>query len=421
MMKSSKRKEPGESEIGASRESAARQSPGGSWRENTITAKSLRTEKFAPVNFILPELMPEGVTLIVSKPKQGKSWMVLDLCIATTMNRFTLGYLKPAQGDALFLALEDSKRRLQSRLGKLLPSFTGEWPERLTLTTKWSRLHEGGADALREWCKSVERPTLIGIDTLALIRPPGRSSQLAYQADYEALTLLHELTGEFPGLGIGLVHHNRKLEAEDVFDTVSGTQGLVGAADTIWIIKRNPNGTTLHIRGRDVEETEKAIEFNKTTCRWTILGPAAEIHRSNERGRVLTALVEAGESLSVNEIMAAAQLRTRNAADLLLGKMARDGELTRVSRGRYSIPKGAGQIGQTERSNKQHADSVKQTADLSNLSDLSDLSDLSVSHDPPKPDGVNGGVTAASNCKLWADLDIPPFLRRHKFNDGDGQ
>jgi hypothetical protein len=242
----------------------ARIAPAGeNWREHTITAKTLRAQKFAPVNFIVPDLIPEGVTLVVSKPKLGKSWLVLDLCIAATMNRYTLGTIRPAQGDVLYLALEDSNRRLQRRLDKLLPLFNGEWPARLTLATKWKRLHEGGADALRDWCRSVERPTLIAIDTLALIRPPARSSQQAYQSDYEAMTFLHDLTREFPGLGIIVVHHDRKMEAADVFDTVSGTQGLIGAADTICVIKRSASGTTLHVRGRDVEESEKAIEFDK--------------------------------------------------------------------------------------------------------------------------------------------------------------
>jgi hypothetical protein len=71
---------------------------------------------------------------------------VLDACIAATANRFTLGEIKPEQGDVLYLALEDSKRRLQRRVTKLLPTFSGKWPESLTITTRWRRLHEGGLD-----------------------------------------------------------------------------------------------------------------------------------------------------------------------------------------------------------------------------------------------------------------------------------
>jgi AAA domain len=304
----------------------------------------------------------------------------------------------------LYLALEDSERRLQRRLRKLLPAFNAEWPEKLELATKWKRLHEGGADALRGWCRSREKPTLIAIDTLALIRPPPKSSQQAYQADYDAMTFLRELATEIPGLGIVIVHHDRKMEAVDVFDTVSGTQGLIGAADTICIIKRNATGTTLHVRGRDVEESEKAIEFDRSTCRWTILGPAAEVHRSNERGRVIAALQAAGEPLCVSEIMASAQLRNRNAADLLLSKMARDGEVARVHRGSYSIPAETRQIGQTERFGTQAAEITAGSANLSNLSDLSGLSTQDEFH------------ACSASKDPWKDLDIPQALRRWKLD-----
>jgi RecA-family ATPase len=71
---------------------------------------------FQPLKFILPGLVPEGATLLVARPKFGKSWLVLDIAIAIAAGRFTLGQLKPVQGDVLYLALEDGPRRLQRRL-----------------------------------------------------------------------------------------------------------------------------------------------------------------------------------------------------------------------------------------------------------------------------------------------------------------
>jgi hypothetical protein len=75
------------------------------------------------------------------------------------------------------------------------------------------------------------------------------------------------------------------MEAEDPVDTVSGTLGLAGCADSVLILSRSPQGTTLYVRGRDIEEAEHAVSFDKAGCRWTILGNAAEVHRSNERGK----------------------------------------------------------------------------------------------------------------------------------------
>ena len=127
------------------------------------------------------------------------------------------------------------------------------------------------------------------------------------------------------------------MSADDVFDTVSGTLWLTGAADTILIMKRQAGAVGLYVRGRDIEEVENALQFNKNTCRWTILGETAEVFRSEERGRVIAALEEAGEALSVTEIMGAAGIKSRGAADMLLGRMVRDGVLRKCGRGRYEI------------------------------------------------------------------------------------
>jgi hypothetical protein len=99
---------------------------------------------------------------------------------------------------------------------------------------------------------------------------------------------LHKLAVEL-GIAVLVVHHTRKMAAEDIMDTVSGSFGLVGAADTIIVIERRSQGTVLDVRGRDVESAELAIEFNKQTCRWTLLGSAADLHKSDERAHVLAA------------------------------------------------------------------------------------------------------------------------------------
>jgi hypothetical protein len=175
------------------------------------------------------------------------------------------------------------------------------------------------------------------IDTLKKVRAPKKQGQTDYDADYEACQGLQKLAGELH-VAIIIAHHDRKLGADDVFDTVSGTLGLTGGVDTIAVIKRTAQGITLHVEGRDlVEAVEKAVSFDRETCRWTILGEAAAVRRSSERSSVLGALRHApAEGLCVGEVMAAAGIRSRAAADKLLQRMAADGEIERRSRGRYT-------------------------------------------------------------------------------------
>jgi hypothetical protein len=179
---------------------------------------------------------------------------------------------------------------------------------------------------------------LIVIDTLEKFRPAAKTNAAAYSTDYLAISGLHKLAHAV-GIAIVVIHHVRKMDAEDPFDMVSGTNGLTGAADTILVLRRQAGSVTLHARGRDIDEKGTACRFDKMSCRWTLLGDAVEVHGSGERAAVISALASAGsEGMHISEIMAATERNNRNAADQLLFKMQRDGDLVRVRRGVYALP-----------------------------------------------------------------------------------
>lgn len=324
--------------------------PRASWQSRIISADQLKQKVFKPIRYVLPGYIPEGLTIFAGKPKAGKSWLLYDVCVACAADRFVLGSIKPARGDVLYLALEDSQRRLKQRLDKLYPSES--WPAELQLVTEWSRADAGGIADITAWCRSVPNPLLIVIDTLERFRPVSKPGPSAYAADYAALADLQKLSHEV-GIAIVVIHHVRKMDADDPFDMVSGTNGLTGAADTILVVKKQSGNVTLYSRGRDIDEKETALQFNRSSCRWTILGEASEVHGSSERAAVLTAVSNAGpDGMSISEIMVATGRRDRNAVDQLLYKMHRDGDLTRVKRGIYA----PGKIGKKERNDGQAAE-----------------------------------------------------------------
>ncbi len=195
------------------------------WRAKVVTASDLQNMTFPPVRHILPGYISEGATIIAGKPKIGKSWLTLDLCLAATASRFTLGTLKPAQGDVLYLALEDNNRRLKRRMGKLWPSTEAIWPARLALVTDWKRADEGGLDDIEEWCHSVADPVMVVIDTLEKFRPVQNGKSAAYSADYAAVTGLQKIAGKHRIAGRSIRHgirntrpdggrrHHHRLEA----------------------------------------------------------------------------------------------------------------------------------------------------------------------------------------------------------------
>lgn len=310
------------------------------WRSKLIDMRDLCAKTFPATKYVVPGIFPEGVTLLASRPKLGKSWLLLQVGSAVAGGQTVLvGSDNPLHGDVLYLALEDNERRLQTRLTKYFGPRPECWPARLTPVIEWKRLDEGGLDGMEAWCKSVEKPALIMVDTLARVRPPKRNGETDYAADYRAFSGLQQLAGALH-VAIIVAHHDRKMDADDAFDTVSGTLGLTGSVDTIALIKRLASGTTLHVRGRDLnDEVEKALSFDRETCRWSILGEAADVQRSSERARVLATLRDVAiEGLSVGEIKLDADMRSRDAADKLLQRMAKAGEIERRGRGRYVLP-----------------------------------------------------------------------------------
>jgi hypothetical protein len=301
---------------------------------DVFNAERLNQMTFSPIKYVVHGYIVEGLTLFAGKPKIGKSWLLLHVAFAVAEGGLTLGNAQCEQGDVLYAALEDNQRRLQSRLTKLFG--TQGWPARLYFTCKMPRLTEGGLDFIKGWIESTERPRLVIIDTLAMVRMPNRKDTSTYDADYAAVKELRNLALKY-GIAIVLVHHLRKAEADDPFDTISGTLGLTGAPDTIMILSRDTRGTKLHAKGRDLIEIEKAAKFDPETCTWVILGDAEAVLKSSERTAIVAALEEAGtEPLTPNQIASTCGAKPVNVKKMLARLLA-DGVVKKASYGKYIL------------------------------------------------------------------------------------
>jgi DNA-binding transcriptional ArsR family regulator len=301
-----------------------------------ISLQELKAMTFEPLKYVVPGVFVEGLTLLAGKPKIGKSWLVLHAGLAVARGGFTLGETHCRQGDVLYLALEDSERRLRSRTTKLCDSVN--WPERMTVCCQqdFPRLGDGGSNIIRDWIKLHPEARMVAIDTLAMIRALKKIDESNYQSDYLALIELREIANEF-GIAIVVTHHLRKAEADDPFDTISGTLGLTGAVDTMLVLKRDSyGGFVLHGKGRDLLEVEKAMIFDRDSCLWRIEGDAAPIRRSSERTAILDAIAEASEPIGPTDIAAATKMKATNVR-FLLGKLVREGAIEKVERGRYRL------------------------------------------------------------------------------------
>jgi hypothetical protein len=297
-----------------------------------ITAAELMDMEFEPTRWVVPDVLPEGLSLLVGKPKKGKSWMALGMCEAIAVGGVALGTKRVEEGDTLYLALEDHQKRLQKRLKKVLDGRDA--PERMHLHTEWPRLDEGGAELLDEWLEEHPDARLVVIDTLAKIRQRASGANV-YAEDYAALEQLLPLAAKH-GVAIVVVHHLRKMAASDPMDEISSSTGLTAGVDGFLILRRTPGskGPTLYVDGRDIEEpTEYALHWNLNTATWTIEGEAEEVHVSKERADILLVLNRNPEPMTPKEVTEAMPGAKYNNVKYLMWSMLGDSQLLKNSKG----------------------------------------------------------------------------------------
>ena len=174
----------------------------------TISAEELLSTPLPPVKWIIPDLLPAGLALFAGPSKAGKSWLTLWLC------------LQVAQGKPM-------------------------------------------------WGREIEPHTvLIVIDTLQKVRSNDQNTSM-YASDYKEISALKALADKY-NICILLIHHLRKQAADDPFQQIAGSNGLMGASDTSWVMQRKRMSQTASIlvTGRDMDN--KTLCLHEENCVWTL-------------------------------------------------------------------------------------------------------------------------------------------------------
>lgn len=242
--------------------------------------QSLLKMQIPPTQFLVQGVLPMGLAILAATPKAGKSWMALHLAICLTMGETFLGYTV-RQCDVLYFALEDSFARLKSRSEQILGGK--QIPPGLHLTVSAPTLAEepGLIEYLEEYLSAEPRTKLIIIDTLQKIRGIGGGRETLYGHDYRELGML-KMFADKHRICILVVHHTRKMSDTNPYNMISGSNGVMGAADTAWVLdrpekKEGKKTTCVHITGRDVYSDDLVLEFDPKSCIWKNLGNVDDV------------------------------------------------------------------------------------------------------------------------------------------------
>ena len=231
----------------------------------TLSMNELYEKVFPSKPPVVEGLLYPGVYLFVGAPKVGKSFLMAQLGYHVSRVLPLWGYAVH-RGTVLYLALEDDYPRLQGRLYRM---FGVDGTEHLRFSINAQTLGGGLEKQLEEFVRERPDTRLIIIDTLQKIREAGEE-RYSYASDYDVITRLKRFA-DASGVCLLLVHHTRKQQADDRFDKISGTNGLMGAADGAFLLQkeqRTDNAATLDISGRDLQDQRLYLKKDEERLVW---------------------------------------------------------------------------------------------------------------------------------------------------------
>lgn len=243
----------------------------------TITMSQLYETVYESRLPIIDGLLYPGTYLFVGAPKVGKSFLMAQIAYHVSTGQALWNYTVHP-GTVLYLALEDDYRRLQERLSRM---FGVEGTDNLHFATCAKQLGSGLYEQLQRFVQEHPDTRLVIIDTLQKIREVG-ADRYSYANDYEIIGQLKVFTDQ-TGICLLLVHHTRKQQADDRFERISGTNGLLGAADGAFILekeKRTGNTAVLEVSGRDQPEQKLILKKNMERLIWELERAETELWKA---------------------------------------------------------------------------------------------------------------------------------------------
>lgn len=282
----------------------------GIWRElpdtpplTLLSADEILTTEWPEPVWAVPGLLPSGLAILAGKSKIGKSWLALQLAQAVGAGGRFFGH-DIEQGPVLYLALEDSPRRLRDRMNKQ------GWPpglpvDFLTLTQFMQEvgdLKDGGGERV---ARQIEKRgyRLVIVDTLS-------RAVCGDQSDVDAMTRalspIQEIALSLNCATVMVDHHNKRGgfgTNPDAVGDILGSTAKGALADTIWGLYRERSKTEakLCILGRDVLEQDLALHWDWYTACWECLGDANALKMTKHRQEIVDALEGLGRA-SLKEI-----------------------------------------------------------------------------------------------------------------------
>lgn len=230
-------------------------------------------EVFVGVGDELPILV-EGTCILSAKPKLGKSWLALSMCVAVANGEDFLGY-HTKQCSTLYLDLETSETLQQRRLKKVLKGANP--PKNFYLETETDQIGKGFIEQIEDYLRQDPKIGIVVIDVFQIIRSPSANmKESEYEHAYRDITPLNELAQKHH-ISIMLVCHDRKaVDPDDPFSNILGSTGLQGAATQMMVMFRKKKEDPIHIsiKGKTIDGLPE-LNVKLDNAEWSIVDGAS--------------------------------------------------------------------------------------------------------------------------------------------------
>jgi RecA-family ATPase len=266
---------------------------------HTETLAELGAADIPPLEYVIQELLHEGLWLFAGLSKRGKSWMLLDMCMAIAAGRSAFGHYATKKRGVLYIALEDGRRRIRDRAKTIQSDLS-----RLTnfhVVYEFPKMDASASATLERGIKKHDLGVVV-IDVLGGLLGDTPRNKTEYQSIYAQFSPLRALANQYH-LPIILVDHLRKADAEDIAQRVQGSYAKVGASDSVAILERKEDDdeALLHIQSKESKNQTIAIQFYENRVEY--LGEGSAYKLKKETSEILTALSEEKKPMSVRDIM----------------------------------------------------------------------------------------------------------------------
>lgn len=295
------------------------------------TVHDLLNTQFSEPDWVVPGIIPIGLTALGGRPKIGKSFLGIDLAISKSVGRSFLGKdLSP--GKVLYLALEDRPRRIKERLTLL--NAPDNAPVQFEFV--YPNLMQTGLQILNRMILE-EKYSLVVIDTLS--RVMGRLDQDDIREMSEVFCSLQTIAQNLEISIIGIDHHRKPNgSVHDPIDDLLGSTGKSAPLDTVLGLYRDrgQHDAKLMVVGRDVDDQDFKLVWNRQKCIWSLANElGGDSSRKNIVYDAIKELSNKGELPTTSNISGKTNLGTSNVSHeinelLNIGKISKGTKIGRL-------------------------------------------------------------------------------------------